>query len=130
LVTLAATQRQFCGGDFHFDEAGVGVDVDEVTIAYESDDPSAAPSGATWRKTVPKLRALMRASVTRTISVTPWSRSGVGIGSFPLGHARSTDRAGPLSTRTASLEAVDSAPVRRGDLVGVVHDVRRTTVTK
>ena len=42
--------------------------------------PPTAASGATWRTQVPKLVPLMRASLMRTMSVTPRSASFFGIG--------------------------------------------------
>ena len=93
--------------------------------------PPTAPSGATCKKTVPKLVPLMRASVTRTMSVTPRSSSGSGMGIMPhSGMPGPPTGPAPASTSTASLGACGVGAGARVDVVGAVHDVGRAGVAR
>ena len=76
--------------------------------ATSASGPPVAASGAACRNTVPKLVPLIRASVTRTMSVTPSATSLAGIGIMPHSGIPGTPT-GPQPASTRTLSGVTSS---------------------
>ena len=95
------------GRDVQVDAPRLDVEHDrDRRRARRASGPPAADSGATCSTTVPNAVPLMRASETRTMSVTPWASSFFGIGTCPHSGMPGPPR-GPELRSTSTVSARD-----------------------
>jgi len=92
--------------DTDSDPAYASSETTSPSLSLDSGPPTVL-SGATWSTTVPNPVPLIRPSVIRSMSVTPWLSSRAGIGMLP--HSGMAIPAGPHPASTSTESGVTSS---------------------